>query len=310
MEPVMPRPTAGLHHVTAISGPPQANVGFYTGEMGLRLVKRTVNFDDPGTWHLYYGDAAGSPGTILTFFPFPHAAPGREGHGQAHACAWTVARGSLEGWATRLGLGDPEGAITERFGARVLTLRDPHGQRLELIEDAAAPADGIGGFHSVTLWVADPAPTARVLTEGLGYAPGDTADEGDGRRLRLTATGGAAPGRIVDLLQHPGPAARQGAGSIHHIAFRAADDAHQDEIRSRLRALGQQVTPRIDRQYFNAIYFREPGGVLFEVATDPPGFAIDEPADALGRTLQLPPQYAGRRAEIAAALPPLGPVPD
>ncbi|MGY6411764.1 MAG: ring-cleaving dioxygenase [Alkalilacustris sp.] len=299
----MPTPTAGLHHVTAISGPPARNVGFYTRDLGLSLVKRTVNFDDPGTWHLYYGDAAGSPGTILTFFPFPNAGSGREGHGETHAFAYATAPGSLDGWATRLGAGPED--ISERFGARVLSLRDPHNQRLELIEDAGAPETGLGAFHSVTLLVADPDPTLRVLTDHLGYRETGTERQLDGQRIRLQAAGGGVAG-IVDVLQYPGAPARPGAGSIHHIAFRASDDAHQDALRESLRSAGHNVTPRIDRQYFNAIYFREPGGVLFEIATDPPGFAVDEAPDALGRALKLPPQYEPQRARIEAALPSLG----
>ena len=295
-----PQPSAGLHHVTAICGAPAANVAFYTGRLAQRLVKKTVNFDDPGTWHLYYGDAAGSPGTILTFFPFVGAAPGREGPGQAMAFAYGVPRGAFDGWVTRLGA--DAGAVSQRFGARVLTLHDPHGQRLELIESDGR-GDALGGFHSVTLWVDDPAPTARVLAT-LGYAPVDEAAEGPGRRLRFAAPGDAR-GRVVDILQTPGARGRQGAGTIHHVAFRAADDAHQDDIRARLIAAGHTVTPRIDRQYFNAIYFREPGGTLFEVATDPPGFAVDEAPEALGTALKLPPQYEAQRDRIAAALPPL-----
>ena len=298
----MTAPTAGLHHVTAISGPAHENLAFYTGQLGQRLVKQTVNFDDPGTWHLYYGDAQGSPGTILTFFPFAHAGPGREGPGQALAFAYNVPRGAFDGWVDRLGAG--RGAVSERFGARVLTLHDPHGQRLELVE-GPGQGDALAGFHSVTLWVDDPGATARVLTEVLGHtAVGDEADGDTGRRWRFAAAGDG-PGRFVDVLQRPGVAGRQGAGTIHHVAFRAADDAHQDDIRTRVAAAGFRVTPRIDRQYFNAIYFREPGGVLFEVATDPPGFAVDEDPAALGTALKLPPQYEPRRAEITAALPPL-----
>ncbi|MBK5927146.1 ring-cleaving dioxygenase [Rhodobaculum claviforme] len=297
----MSQPTAGLHHVTAISGAPHENLAFYTERLGQRLVKQTVNFDDPGTWHLYYGDAGGSPGTILTFFPFPNAAPGREGPGQALAFAYGVPRGAFDGWVTRLGAGARD--VTQRFGARVLSLRDPHGQRLELIE-ADGRGDALGGFHSVTLWVDDPAATARVLTDILGYAQVGEEAEGKGRRMRFAAPGGAV-GRVVDILRHPGASGRQGAGTIHHIAFRAADDAHQDEIRARVAAAGHHVTPRIDRQYFNAIYFREPGGTLFEVATDPPGFAVDEAPDALGTALKLPPRYEAQRDRIAAALPPL-----
>ena len=296
-------PTAGLHHVTAISGPPAANVAYYTGPLGQSLVKKTVNFDDPGTWHLYYGDAAGSPGTILTFFPFVNAAPGREGPGQALAWAYGVPKGAFDGWVGRMGAGADR--ISERFGARVLTLQDPHGQRLELIEGAGT-GDALTGFHSVTLWVDDPAPTLRVLTDLLGYIPqGEETDAQGGRRIRVAAASEGAPGRFVDVLQRPGAPGRQGAGTIHHVAFRAQDDAHQEALREAVRAAGHRVTPQIDRQYFNAIYFREPGGVLFEIATDPPGFAVDEAPEALGQALKLPPQYEAHRARIEAALPPL-----
>lgn len=299
-----PRPVAGLHHVTAISGAPQANVDFYTGTLGQRLVKKTVNFDDPGTYHLYYGDATGTPGTILTFFPFASAAPGRDGPGQALAYAYRTPRGAaFDDWAARLA-GIADGAVTERFGARVLGLADPHGQRFELIED---DVDGtaLAGFHSVTLWVADPGPTARVLIDVFGYAEAGHDASGGEERLRLVAPG-AGIASIVDIMRRDSTAtARQGAGSIHHVAFRAADDAHQDEIREALLAAGHQATQRIDRQYFNAIYFREPGGILFEVATDPPGFTVDEAPEELGRNLRLPQQHEHLRARIEAHLPPL-----
>ena len=297
----MTRPVAGLHHVTAISGPPQANVDFYTGPLAQRLVKKTVNFDDPGTYHLYYGDHHGSPGTILTFFPFEGAAPGREGPGQARDYSYAVPKGAFDGWIARLGVAP--GDVSERFGARVAQLTDPHGQRLELVE-TEGQGDALGGFHAVTLWVDDPAPTARVLTEIFGYREVGEEADGAGSRLRL-AVPGDAPGRMIDILHRPAPEGRQGRGTIHHIAFRAEDDAMQDDIRERLLSAGHRVTPRIDRQYFNAIYFREPGGTLFEVATDPPGFAVDEPVEDLGQSLKLPPQHEPLRARIEAHLPAL-----
>lgn len=298
------RPVAGLHHVTAISGPPQANVDFYTGTLGQRLVKKTVNFDDPGTYHLYYGDANGSPGTILTFFPFSGMAPGCEGVGQTLAYAYQAPRGAgFDTWADRLD-GLAEGDVTHRFGARVLTLRDPHGQRLELIEDdVTGPA--LGGLHSATLWLRDPAPTARILTDVFGYAEAGQETAPGEERLRLVAPGGGVAATVDLLHRDAAPSGRQGTGTVHHIAFRAADDDHQMALREALLAAGQKVTPQIDRQYFNAIYFREPGGVLFEVATDPPGFTIDETPDELGRNLRLPPQHEPLRARIEAHLPPL-----
>lgn len=298
-------PIAGLHHVTAISGPPQPNLDFYTGPMQQRLVKRTVNFDDPGTYHLYYGDRRGSPGTILTFFPFVGARQGRAGYGMASAFAYDLPAQAFDTVAQSLrqaGLAPTE--APERFGARVLHLADPDGQAVELVE-TDTPGEGIGGFHSVTLWLRDPAPTARILTEGFGYVEAGHETGKGSERLRF-ALPGDAPGRVVDLWRaDDAPQAVQGAGTIHHVAFRAESDAHQDSLRAGLLRMGMQVTPRIDRNYFNAIYFREPGGVLFEVATDPPGFMVDEPEADLGKNLKLPPQYESRRAVIEAHLPPL-----
>ncbi len=299
---------SGLHHVTGISGPPQANVDFYTGPLRQRLVKRTVNFDDPGTYHLYYGDRGAAPGSILTFFPFVNAGPGRSGPGMASAVAYAVS--DLDPWMEELSLAtlDFEGPYT-RFEARGIALADPDGLRVELIEDKDAGTDV--GFHSVTLWLADPAATARVLTEVLGYEPAGEqalATAGTGgteRRLRFrsNATERAA---VVDLLTSDARSiGRQGAGTIHHVAFRARSRAEHLEWREKISAAGFEVTPVIDRQYFDAIYFREPGGVLFEVATDPPGFAVDEDAAHLGEALKLPPQYEPHRARIEQALPPL-----
>ncbi len=296
----------GLHHVTAISGDPQANLDFYTRVAGQRLVKRTVNFDDPGTYHLYYGDRRGSPGTILTFFPFTDAGPGRAGPGMAQAYAYTVPAGRFDPLMERLAADaqDFDGP-DERFGARVITLRDPDGAPVELIETAEEGEADIDGFHSVTLWLADPAPTARLLTEVMGYREAGSETRDGTERLRLAATGGAR-GAVVDLIRRETAAIpRQGRGTIHHVAFRAEDDEVQQGWRETLLSAGMQVTPVIDRQYFNAIYFREPGGVLFEIATDPPGFAVDEPADSLGRDLKLPPQYEAHRPRIEQALPPL-----
>jgi glyoxalase family protein len=296
----------GIHHVTAISGAPQPNVDFYTGRLGQRLVKKTVNFDAPDTYHLYYGDGTGSPGTIMTFFPFADAGPGRAGPGMASAHAYAVPKGRFDVWMERMALdaidfGGPE----ERFGERVLTLRDPDGAPVELVETEREAADDLDGFHSVTLWLADPDPTARILTEVFGYEHAGEERRGDITRLRLRARG-AARGNIVDLIRsQAGGMARPGAGTIHHVAFRAETDAVQAEWRERLLAAGQRVTPPIDRNYFNAIYFREPGGVLFEIATDPPGFAVDEPVETLGTALKLPPQYEGRRDMIERILPPI-----
>ena len=307
----MPRTIPGLHHVTAISGPPQRNVDFYAGTLRQRLVKKTVNFDAPDTYHLYYGNAAAEPGTILTFFPFADAGPGRAGPGMASAVAYAVPKGGLDAWMEMLAeeavdFDDP----AERFGDAMFGLTDPDGLRIELIESAAAgqasgddPADD--GFHSVTLWLDDPEPTARLLTDVFGYEAGAEATEGGETRHRFTAPSGGR-GSAVDLLRSDAHSiGRQGAGSIHHVAFRAETDAVQMEWRERLNAQGYEATPQIDRQYFNAIYFRSPGGVLFEIATDPPGFATDEPMDGLGQALMLPRQHEPMRARIERILPPI-----
>lgn len=294
---------AGLHHVTAICGDPQANLDFFTGTLGQRLVKRTVNFDDPGTYHLYYGDRTGAPGTIMTFFPFTDAGPGRAGDGMARAVAYAATPDDFDATMERLALDaqDFDGPA-ERLGQRVLTLTDPDGMKVEIAE----AADAAAGFHSVTLQLADPEPTARLLVDVMGYAEDGAETTPGGERLRLRATGGGAGG-YVDLLRAAphGEIGRQGAGTIHHVAFRARDDADQLEWRARIGEAGLGVTPVIDRQYFNAIYFREPGGVLFEIATDPPGFTVDEPVESLGQGLMLPPVYEARRARIEQALPPL-----
>ncbi|WP_420392188.1 ring-cleaving dioxygenase [Acuticoccus sp.] len=295
----------GLHHLTAICGAPQANLDYYVRRLGQRLVKRTVNFDDPGTYHLYYADRTGTPGTIMTFFPFADAAPGRAGPGMATAVAYRLPVGELEGWMARLAEdGEDFRGPFERFGARAIALRDPDGLTVELIEDPGA-REPMDGFHSVTLWCDDPEPTARVLTELFGYEAHGEARDGEATRLRFAAPGGAR-GAVVDLLHIDAHGiARPGAGTIHHVAFRAESDDVQRMWRERVRAFGLSVTPVIDRQYFNAIYFREPGGVLFEIATDPPGFAVDEAQEALGSALKLPERYEPRRDDIERRLPPI-----
>jgi glyoxalase family protein len=304
----------GIHHVTAICGPPQANVEFYTGPLLQRLVKKTVNFDAPDTYHLYYGDRAGSPGTIMTFFPFVDAGPGRAGPGMVSAVAYAVPQGGLDAWMMRLAeRGIEFEGPRRRFGQQMISLADPDGMQVELIEadsantppdlSIAQPQDD--GFHSVTLWLSDPVPTARVLTDLFGYQPAGQETAGGGERLRFRSPSGGR-GSVVDLTRSDARSiGRQGAGTIHHVAFRAEDEAAQLEWRERATVMGLEVTPVIDRQYFNAIYFREPGGVLFEIATDPPGFATDEAPDELGTHLKLPPQHEARRAYIERVLPPL-----
>ncbi len=302
----MTRTIPGLHHVTALSGRPLGNVDFYHSVLDQHLVKKTVNFDDPGTYHLYYGDDAGRPGTILTFFPFVDAGPGRAGPGMASAYAYAVPEGQFDAWMLRLA-GDAidfEGPV-ERFGSRVITLRDPDGAPVELVETQRVHAASLDGFHSVTLWEDDIAPTARLITDLFGYDEVGHETVDGVERLRLKAPG-EARGAVVDVMRSDAPSiGRQGAGTIHHVAFRAEDDAVQAEWRDRLASAGLGVTPVIDRQYFNAIYFREPGGVLFEIATDPPGFAVDEDESHLGESLKLPPKYEAHRDRIEAVLPPL-----
>jgi glyoxalase family protein len=294
----------GLHHVTAISGAPQANVDFYAGLLGQRLVKKTVNFDAPDTYHLYYGDPAGTPGTILTFFPFVDAGRGRTGPGMASAFAYAVPKAGFDGWMERLALAavDFEGPGT-RFGQRMITLRDPDGMPVELIE--ADTVGAVHGFHSVTLWERDPDATARILTDVFGYEANGSERDGGVERLRLQAPGDAI-GTIVDIIRSDVPGTgRQGAGTIHHVAFRARNDDEQRGWQEALASAGHPTTPVIDRQYFNAIYFREPGGVLFEIATDPPGFAVDEPVETMGQALMLPAQHEPLRAQLERILPPI-----
>jgi glyoxalase family protein len=307
-------PSAGIHHITAIARDPKKNVAFYTRILGLRLVKKTVNFDDPGTYHLYYGDEAGRPGTILTFFPWAETDPGRNGLGMAVETAFVIPQSSLGFWMQRLiALGIDHDPPEKRFGETVLGLRDPDGLRLELVAGAGAetqpgyasdevPADhAIRGFHGVSLWVADASATVRVLTDVFGWSHAGR----EGNRHRYQARGDGLA-RVVDLRVAPGfMAGRMGAGTIHHVAVRAQDDSHQAEMAERLRTLGLRVTEQKDRNYFRSVYFRDPSGTIFEIATDDPGFAIDEAPDRLGTELKLPDWYEPRRSEIERALPAL-----
>jgi glyoxalase family protein len=305
----------GIHHVTAMAGAPARNVAFYTGVLGLRLVKRTVNFDDPGTWHLYYGDGLGRPGTILTFFAFPGLPAGRHGTGQAVEIGFAIPRAALGHWMGRLTEHRiPFEGPLDRFGERVLRFKDPDGLQLELVTDEAAarregwagggiPAEAaLRGFHGVTLWEQGYERTAKLLTERLGFEAAGQEDS----RFRFAVPGSDAPGAVVDIRCVPNFwSGAPGAGTVHHVAFRAADDADQAELRARLVADGFDVTPPLDRNYFRSIYFREPGGVPFEIATDPPGFTADEPPQSLGTTLRLPRWLEPRRGAIERLLPPL-----
>jgi glyoxalase family protein len=302
---------SGIHHVTAISGRADRNLDFFTRVLGLRLVKKTVNFDDPGTYHLYYGDEQGQPGSILTFFPWEHAAPGHLGVGETQETAFRIPAAALGYWTHRfIEKGVPH-ALEKRFGESVLTFRDPDGMRFALIGVPGAesepawsrdiPAEhAIRGFHGVTLLVNDAAPTAAILTDVLGFK--EAAHEGALTRYR----GDAPIGAFVDLREAGDfPRGQFGRGSVHHIAFRAANDAAQATMAQKLVAGRMHPTEQKDRNYFRSIYFREPNGILFEIATDQPGFAVDEPASDLGRALKLPRFLEPRRAEIEAKLAPL-----
>lgn len=311
----MLEPIVGLHHVTAIASDPQRNLDFYTEVLGLRFVKRTVNFDDPGTYHFYFGDDAGTPGTILTFFPWPHARRGHAGAGEVTHTAFSVPQGSLGYWEERL---RDKGVLVERTGTRfhgseeVLTLVDPDGMKIELVAHAdvpaitpsryadVAPEHALRGFFGVTLLERSLDSTAKTMKH-LGFE--QVAADGD--RTRFVSPAGSSLGNHIDVVVDANAGyGRPGAGSVHHIAYRAKDDAAQlawlEEIRKHL-----QVTPVQDRTYFHSIYFREPGGVLFELATDPPGFGLDESAETLGEALKVPEWLEPHRAAIETRLLPI-----
>lgn len=305
--------TSGLHHVTAIGGDPQRNAEFYLRTLGLRLVKTTVNFDDPGTYHLYYGDGSGRPGTLMTFFPWPEAPAGRRGTGQATTTSFSVPANSIGWWKDHLAqAGVTTGRIVNRDGEDVLTFDDPDGLQLALVahpqgdprdpwDNGHVPAEhGIRGLHSVALSVIEEDATAEMFRElGLTF----TGQESN--RLRFSA-GDGGPGAMVDVLVTPeAPEGVVAAGTVHHVAWRAPDEDTQASWRAELVDRGVQVTSILDRQYFRSIYFREPGGTLLEVATDAPGFAIDEPLLELGRALKLPPWLEPDREQIEHALPKL-----
>jgi glyoxalase family protein len=305
----------GLHHVTAIASDPQRTLDFYVGLLGLRFVKRTVNFDDPGTYHFYFGDRRGTPGTILTFFPWPGARRGIHGTGQVEATAFAISPDSVGYWLDRFKQQHVTAEKSStRFGEEVIRLADSDGLMIELIgsssnaqiepwPDSPVPIEhAVHGFHGVSAALEGYERTARLLTDSFGYR----LIEESGNRFRFASPDNSAPGRIVDLLCQPDSAmGRVAAGSVHHIAFRAKDAAEQLQWRERLVDLGYNVTPVIDRTYFNSIYFREPGGVLFEIATEPPGFMLDEKLDELGTRLRLPSWMESARSEIEKILPPI-----
>jgi glyoxalase family protein len=335
--------SAGIHHITAIAGDPQPNLDFYIETLGMLLVKRTVNFYDRGSYHFYFGDNIGSPGTIITFFPWPGARRGVRGSGQVTTVSFAVAHNSIAFWKERLRANHVIAEeIAGRFGNVALRFLDPDGLLLELIERAVIPSDlsrrspakaevegtrgsylkdsaagslpalaqgygaagdsarddGIRGFAAPTLEVRRPDQTEKLLTEILGFE--FVGEENNRRRFRGSCSHASSE---IDLVSSEAGFGQIAVGTVHHIAFRAADDEEQLQVREQLVARGLNVTPVIDRQYFHSIYFREPNGILFEIATDGPGFLIDESAEELGETLKLPPIYEEKRAEIERVLP-------
>lgn len=304
----------GLHHVTAISGDAQKNLDFYTGVLGMRLVKRSVNQDAPDTYHLFYADDAGTPGTDLTFFPWPDLPPASPGHGLAVEVSLAVRPGTLEWWAERLARMRVDVApVATRFGEHVLPFRDPHGMPVTLAETAddrefspwakgpVEPGRQIVGLHGVRLRVRETAPSAAFLEETLGFSNAG-AEEG---WIRFAVAGGGS-GRHLDLREAPSePRGRWGRGGIHHVAWRVDDEPAERALRETLAAAGRRPTEVIDRFWFRSVYFLEPGGALFELATDGPGFAVDEDPGALGESLVLPPWLEPQRRAIEARLPVL-----
>jgi glyoxalase family protein len=310
----MSRDILGIHHITAIAGDPQTNIDFYSGVLGLRLVKLTVNFDDPGTYHLYYGDGVGTPGSIITFFPWPKAPRGRRGNGQVTGTAFAIRADALPYWQERLtSKGIAVSGPIQRFGEPVLSFQDFDGMQVELVGSAgllperaykAGPIpleSAIHGFHSATLSVEGYQKTAALLTDTMGFQL--VGDEGN--RFRYAVHGGGA-GATVDVLC--APEEKHGivlVGTVHHIAWRVSNDPEQLEWLKEITRLNYNVSPVMDRKYFHSIYYREPGGVLFELATDNPGFAVDEPVEELGTHLVLPPWLEASRAELVNVLPKL-----
>jgi glyoxalase family protein len=304
----------GIHHITAIAGDPQRNVDFYAGILGMRLVKVTVNFDDPASYHLYYGDELGHPGSILTFFPWPGGRAGRQGTGQVGTVSLAIPPGSLGFWIERLLASGVryEGPL-RRFDEQILSFKDPDGLLLELVAsprianapgwtEGPVPAEhAIRGLHGAIVWEDGDTGSADFLTRTMGFQP--VGQEDHVLRFQSADVGS---GTVVDLRRAPGFwRGAGGVGTVHHMAFRADSDQTQLAKRAEIAGQGVDTTPVIDRQYFHSVYFREPGGVLFEIATDPPGFTIDEALAELGTHLKLPPMYEPSRAEIERSLPPL-----
>lgn len=316
--------TPGLHHITAISGPAQENLDFYAGVLGMRLVKKSVNQDDPGTYHLFYADAEGRPGTDLTFFPWQRMAPARLGHGLATEVGLAIAPGSLEYWAARFErYGVPVGTIGQRFGDRALPFVDPHGLSLVLAESESAavrpftpwegstvpPEAQIRGLDGARMTLRLRAATEELLSRTMGLER--LAEEGGVVRWGLRDSAkqeSAGSGTRLDLVERPElPRGAWGTGAVHHLAWRVDDLEHELELRSAIEKAGHRPTPVIDRFWFRSVYFKEPGGVLFELATDGPGFAVDEAPGHLGESLVLPPWLEPERPAIESALPVLAP---
>ncbi len=304
---------SGLHHITAIANNAKKNHDFYTGILGLRLVKKTVNFDDPGTYHFYFGDERGTPGTILTFFPWEGIGKGSNGPGMATHIGYALPSGAMEFWKNRMQLHNITYNEEEIFGEKLISFKDPDGLQLQFIEPATADkrvgwetADikqdvALKGFHNVTLTLRKADDTIKLLTDILGY----NVEQQDGKRYRLT-TDAIETANIVDIEDQSSlPYGRNAAGTNHHIAFRVKDDNILMDFREKILSAGFNITPKIDRDYFFSLYFREPGGVLFELATDNPGFTRDETLAELGSRLTLPKQYEESRKQIEAVLPSL-----
>ena len=307
---------SGIHHITAISGDARENLEFYTNVLGMRLVKKSVNQDDPGTYHLFYADADGHPGTDLTFFPFRHSPPGRLGVGLGVEIALAIPEGTVEYWSRRLQEHDVKiGGVESRRGDRALVFDDPHGQKLALVETrdpreftpwdrSPVPADlQIVGLHAVRVWERDLALTASFLTNVLEF---ENYGESDGWHRFGVAGGGS--GKHLEIRELPqGTRGAWGVGTMHHVAWRVADEEVELRVRERIAKAHRRPTEVIDRFWFKSVYFLEPGGVLFEIATDGPGFATDEDPAHLGEQLVLPPWLEPQRREIEAVLPKLAP---
>jgi len=306
----MKKQTTGIHHITAIVGHPQENVDFYAGVLGLRLVKKTINFDDPGTYHLYFGDEGGNPGTIITFFPWANAKQGQIGDGQVGVTSYAVPVGAMSFWEKRLTDFDIAFDKVVRFDETTLQFEDPHGLRLEIVEREQGEENGwsfggvtkevaIKGFAGATLFSQSPEETAALLTDVMGL----TYSKTEGDYTRFIAPGSI--GNVIDVKMTTGVQGTLGVGTVHHIAWRANDDEDHLAWQESVRSNGIPVTEVRDRNYFKALYFKEPGQILFEIATDPPGFAHDESVETMGTALKLPEQYEQRRQALEEKLIPI-----